>query len=152
MKKLKGLGVKNYNVLFHTHTVAGIVISFALFVIFYAGAFSLFRHEVAQWENPDMRQPVQEDVNLDLALHKADSVYGGLNYHQNTTIRLPGDESPVVYVYGAVNKTDSTTERMAAYVSPETMMVQDVRKPLTTVSDTIYFLHYFRQIPVIGLY
>ncbi|MGD1961482.1 MAG: PepSY-associated TM helix domain-containing protein [Fulvivirga sp.] len=152
MKKLKGLGVKNYNVLFHTHTVAGIVISFALFVIFYAGAFSLFRHEVAQWENPDMRQPVQEDVNLDLALQKVDSVYGGLNYHQNTTIRLPGDESPVVYVYGAVNKTDSTTERMAAYVSPETMMVQDVRKPLTTVSDTIYFLHYFRQIPVIGLY
>ena len=49
--KLKGLGNRAYNVMFHTHTVAGIVISFALFVIFYAGAFSLFRHDVAQWEN-----------------------------------------------------------------------------------------------------
>lgn len=65
MKKLKGLGKKNYNVLFHTHTVAGIVISFALFVIFYAGAFSLFRHEIAQWENPDMRQEVIEDFDYD---------------------------------------------------------------------------------------
>ena len=30
--KLKGLGNRAYNVLFHTHTVTGIVISFALFV------------------------------------------------------------------------------------------------------------------------
>lgn len=152
MKKLRGLGNRNYNVLFHTHTVAGIVISFALFVIFYAGAFSLFRHEVSQWENPDMRQPTPENFDFDLALQKVDSVYGGLNYGQTTNLRLPGSESPMMYVYGAIDKTDSTTERMAAYVSPIDMKVQNVREPLTTVSDTIYFLHYFRQIPVIGLY
>ncbi|MEM8939003.1 MAG: PepSY-associated TM helix domain-containing protein [Bacteroidota bacterium] len=151
MKKLKGLGNKNYNVLFHTHTVAGIVISFALFVIFYAGSFALFRGEIAQWENPDMRQPVRENFDLDTVLMKIDSVYG-LNYYENINIFPPNEEAPVAYVYGAFNKTDTTTERMAAYISPIDMRVQDVREPLTTVGDTIYFLHYFRQIPVIGLY
>ena len=152
MKKLKGLGDKNYNVLFHTHTVAGIVISFALFVIFYAGAFSLFRHEIAQWENPDLRQPLQKQFDYDKGLMLVDSVYGGLNLHENTNLWLPSEESPVMYVYGAVNDTDSTTERMAAYISPSTLEVRDVKEPITTLSTTIYWLHYFRQIPVVGLY
>lgn len=152
MKKLKGPGNKNYNVLFHTHTVAGIVISFALFVIFYAGAFSLFRTEVAQWENPDMRQPVDENFNFDEALAIVDETYGGLNYYENTNIWFPTEESPVLRVYGAFNKTDSTMERMAAYINPATLEVQDIQEPKTTVSDTIYFLHYFRQLPIIGRY
>ncbi|MEL6562264.1 MAG: PepSY domain-containing protein [Bacteroidota bacterium] len=152
MKKLKGLGNERYNVMFHTHTVSGIVISFALFVIFYAGAFSIFRHEIAQWENPDMRQPLNENFDIDQAIKIIDESYGGLNYYENTNIWLPTEESPVLRVYGAIDQTDSTTERMAAYISPATMEVQDIRKPLTTVSDTIYFLHYFRQIPVAGIY
>jgi len=152
MKKLKGLGDKNYNVLFHTHTVAGIVISFALFVIFYAGAFSLFRHEIAQWENSDLRQPVQENFDYDKGLMMVDSAYGGLNLHENTNLWLPSEESPVMHVYGAINTTDSTTERMAAYINPSTLEIKDVREPITTLSTTIYWLHYFRQIPVIGLY
>ncbi len=151
MKKLKGLGNRSYNVLFHTHTVAGIVISFALFVIFYAGAFSLFRAEVAQWENPHMRQPVPENFDLDQALLKVDSIYE-LNLHEFTNVSPPSAESPVMYVYGAFNDTDSTTERMAAYVNPVDMRVEDVKEPRTTLNATIYHLHYFRQIPVIGLY
>lgn len=149
--KLKGLGKRAYNVMFHTHTVAGIVISFGLFVIFYAGAFSLFRHQVIQWENTDMRQPLVEDFDMDAALLKVDSVYG-LNYSQRTNLRFPTEDSPVFKVFGAFNDTDSTTQRMSAYVSPKDMRVQDIKEPLTTVGDTIYYLHYFRQIPVIGLY
>jgi len=152
MKKLEELRNKNYNVLVHTPTVAGIVIRFALFVIFYAGAFSLFRDQIDQWENPAKRQEVPENFDFDGAVSVIDSTYGGLNYHQNTNFWLPKEGSPLFYVYGAVNKTDSTTERMAAYIDPSTMEVQDVRDPKTTVSLTIYWLHYFRQIPVVGLY
>ncbi|MGB3468040.1 MAG: PepSY-associated TM helix domain-containing protein, partial [Cyclobacteriaceae bacterium] len=53
--KLKGPGNRIFNILFHTHTVAGIVISFALFIIFYAGAFSLFKDELYLWENQEAR-------------------------------------------------------------------------------------------------
>lgn len=151
MKKLKGLASRAYNSMFHTHTVAGIVISFALFVIFYAGAFSLFRHEIIQWENPDMRQPVVEDMDFDAVLERIDSAYQ-LNFHQVTNVNFPSEKHPVVSVYGAYNDTDSTTQRMAAYISPKDGRIQDLNNPLTTVGDTIYYLHYFRQIPAIGLY
>lgn len=75
MKKLKGLGNRAYNVMFHTHTVAGIVISFALFIIFYAGAFSLFRHEITQWENPNARYEIQSDFDYEKAIKKIDKSY-----------------------------------------------------------------------------
>ena len=41
---------RNYNVFFNTHTVSGIVISIALYVIFFAGAFALFKGEIQIWE------------------------------------------------------------------------------------------------------
>ncbi|MEL6591338.1 MAG: PepSY-associated TM helix domain-containing protein [Bacteroidota bacterium] len=151
MKKLKGLGNRTYNVLFHTHTVAGIVISFALFVIFYAGAYSIFRHQIEEWEHPDMRQPVVADFDIDAGLQKIDNVYG-LNYHEITNIYPPHEGTPVFMVYGAYNDTDSTTARMGAYLSPQDGSIKDTKEPITTVGDTIYFLHYFRQIPTIGLY
>ncbi|MEM6346186.1 MAG: PepSY-associated TM helix domain-containing protein [Bacteroidota bacterium] len=151
MKKLKGLGNRTYNVLFHTHTVAGIVISFALFVIFYAGAYSLFRHQVNEWESPDRRQPVVENFDIDAGLKMIDSVYN-LNYHPITNIYVPHEGSPLFMVYGAYNDTDTTTKRMGAYISPQDMSITDTKEPRTTVGDTIYFLHYFRQIPTVGLY
>ena len=39
-----------YNILFHTHTISGIIISLALYVIFFAGSFSFFRDEIVSWE------------------------------------------------------------------------------------------------------
>ena len=149
--KLKGLGNRSYNVMFHTHTVSGIVISFALFVIFYAGAYALFREEIGFWENPDMRQEVVADFDLDAGLAQVDAAYG-LELSENTNLVFPREESPLFYVYGAKRLTDSTSERMAAYISPRDMRIQDVREPRTTVGDTIYYLHYFRQIPTVGLY
>jgi len=50
-----------YNILFHTHTVSGIVISVALFVIFFAGSFSFFRDEIIGWER---NEPVMEGMDL----------------------------------------------------------------------------------------
>ena len=149
--KLKGLGNRAYNVLFHTHTVAGIVISFALFVIFYAGAFTLFRDDFYQWENPTARIPVAEDFDFERAFEEVDKVYD-LDPHAITNIGFPNQHDPFFQVYGAVHDTDSTTKRMAAYVEPGTYAIQDITKPLTTVGRTLYGLHYFRQIPVIGLY
>ncbi|MEL6534418.1 MAG: PepSY-associated TM helix domain-containing protein, partial [Bacteroidota bacterium] len=111
--KLKGLGNRAYNVLFHTHTVSGIVISFALFVIFYAGAYALFRHEITQWENPTARVEQNPDFDYDLAIHTVDSVYGGLAWGEITNIVFPEGSDPFFKVFGAVATSDSTTERMA---------------------------------------
>ncbi|WP_228235154.1 PepSY-associated TM helix domain-containing protein [Allomuricauda sp. M10] len=54
------MGNRIYNLLFHTHTVSGIVISVALYVIFFAGSFSFFRDEIANWQRG--HQVSQEDA------------------------------------------------------------------------------------------
>lgn len=151
MKKLRGLGNRAYNVLFHTHTVSGIVISVALYIIFFAGAFALFRHEIKPWESPGHRQSYDPDFDYELAIQKVEEAYD-LNWFEVTTIVLPHDSDPYLYLYGSTNLSDSTTERMAVGVSPHSYALSNQREPNTTVGDTIYYLHYFRQIPEAGLY
>ncbi len=59
-----------YNILFHTHTISGICISLALYVIFFAGSFSFFRDEIVSWErNEPLAQGWQlADMDFDRAL------------------------------------------------------------------------------------
>lgn len=149
--KLKGLGDKTYNMLFHTHTVAGIAISFALYIIFFAGAFSLFRYEIMQWENPEARQAVDTDFDYDRALATVDSAYT-IDWHDNASLIFPNDKMPLLKVTAYQKTEDHSFHRISANVFPDTYRVQDLEQPNTTVGDTIYYLHYFEQLPVIGLY
>ncbi len=59
------LNKRNYNVLFHTHTVSGITISVLLYVIFFAGAFALFKDEITAWEKGTHLQ-LEKSKELDL--------------------------------------------------------------------------------------
>jgi uncharacterized iron-regulated membrane protein len=42
---------RNYNIYFNTHTISGIVISALLFVIFFAGSYTLFKDEISAWQS-----------------------------------------------------------------------------------------------------
>lgn len=53
-----------YNILFHTHTVSGIVISVVLYVIFFAGSFSFFRDEIVNWERNESVK-ITDDFTID---------------------------------------------------------------------------------------
>src|SRR5690606_41815849 len=44
------MGNRIYNIVFNTHTVSGIVISVALYIIFFTGSFSFFRDEITNWQ------------------------------------------------------------------------------------------------------
>src|SRR5690606_28107093 len=58
-----------YNIIFHTHTISGIIISAALYVIFFTGSISFLRDEINAWER---NEPIVEDyfnrANFDKAL------------------------------------------------------------------------------------
>ncbi|MEM9143994.1 MAG: PepSY-associated TM helix domain-containing protein [Bacteroidota bacterium] len=56
---------RGHNILFHTHTVSGIVISVALYVIFFAGSFSFFRDAVTNWQLSH-KVTVNDQLPLDL--------------------------------------------------------------------------------------
>lgn len=57
-----------YNVFFHTHTISGIIISAALYVIFFTGSISFLRDEINAWER---NEPIEETYFSNIDFDKA---------------------------------------------------------------------------------
>ena len=70
------MGRRNYNVFFNTHTVSGIIISIALYVIFFAGAFSLFKEEIQFWEEgKPLSYTERQNINFNKLLDNLNDDY-----------------------------------------------------------------------------
>lgn len=152
--KLKGLKPRLYNILFHTHTVSGIAISFALFVIFYAGTFAFFRHEIYRWEHNDARYKTAMSFSHDKVLETVRRHNPQFDIHNLFTIRPGTDLVPYVRFSGAYLPDEKTKEvkRFLAYIDvANDYSYTEMSETKTTLATTIYHLHYFRQIPF-GLY
>lgn len=153
--KLKALKPRLHNVMFHTHTVSGIVISFALFVCFYAGAVALFMDELYQWENPEARIDAVAPATVDY-----DRIYEVVsndieNFDRESTFGMvpPNDKNPLVEFYGGTKDVEGNVQRFHSAVNPVTYeTLSDGTEEKTHMARTIYELHYFRQIPVVGIY
>lgn len=150
--KLRGLKNRAYNILFHTHTVAGIVISFGLFIIFYAGSFSMFRHEMIRWENPAARFEAPTTVDFDQVMAAIQKEMPAFAEAEQFSIRLPNDQIPFLQFFGAEDTAEGQPKRFQALVNTTNdYEVTNLEDPKTTVSETLYHLHYFDQLPG-GLY
>ncbi len=149
--RLKGLGRRAYNIMHHTHMVTGMMISIILFVIFYAGAFSLFRAEIYQWENQQARFNLPETISYQRV---AEEVADSYDLHAQESLRIfPAHaDHPYIEIHGTVNKADGSTEHMHAHMDPRTYKLQDGPEHQTVVSQLLFRLHYLDQIPVAGLY
>ena len=67
---------RNYNVFFNTHTVSGIFISVALYIIFFAGAFALFKDEIKVWEDATPISHIEKQhIDFDGILQKLNEDY-----------------------------------------------------------------------------
>ncbi|UII26946.1 PepSY domain-containing protein [Fulvivirga maritima] len=137
-----------YNVLFHTHTVSGLVISVALFVIFFAGSISFFRDDIVNWER---QQPIvnntQMDVDFDTML---DSVANSNPlYGRDITLRQIHQERRVMV---SITPSKDTTAAEAAqgraffYQDPATQKSYNYFQDIT-LGEFIYRLHFFAQLP-----
>ncbi|MEM7382208.1 MAG: PepSY-associated TM helix domain-containing protein [Bacteroidota bacterium] len=153
--KLKALKPRLHNVMFHTHTVSGIVISFALFVCFYAGAVALFMDELYQWENPMARIESVDPATVDY--DKAyESVKAGIaDFDTGSTFGMvpPKETNPLIEFYGGTKNAEGNTERFHSAIHPITYeLLSDGTEEKTHMARTIYELHFFHQIPIIGIY
>jgi uncharacterized iron-regulated membrane protein len=149
--KLKGLSNRLYNITFHTHTVSGIVISFALYVIFFAGALTLFKDEFYQWENPKARQPVAHSIDYDQMLAELKKAVPQFDFTEDITIRTETRERPLVNIYGhVIVPKGKPEEHYYTTYSPATGEFD--KEERTTIGETLYRLHFFDQIPFIGRY
>lgn len=137
-----------YNVLFHTHTVSGLVISVALFVIFFAGSISFFRDDIINWER---EQPIMENSQMDIDFNTAlDSIKTKHElYGRDVTIRQIHQERRVM-VSATPSKdttaTEAATSRIFFYHDPATQKSYTYFEDFT-LGEFIYRLHFFAQIP-----
>ena len=150
--KLKGLGNRAYNIIFHTHTVSGIAISFALYVIFFAGAFTLFKDEFYQWENPEARIPLVKDVDYDAILAQIKIQNPDFQSDKDVFITMPSAENPLLSIGGRAFKKGDKPEYVMYNYNPVTEKLKSNTPYSTTIGETLYRLHFLDQLPILGRY
>jgi uncharacterized iron-regulated membrane protein len=149
--KLKGLNPWLYNITFSTHTVSGIVISFALYVIFFAGAFTIFKDEFYQWENPATRGRSFPAVDYDQILTDLKKTTPRFDFSEDITIVTESKERPLVNIYGHLKVPKGKPEEHY-YTTYPPATGEFSKEEKTTIGETLYRLHFFDQIPFIGRY
>ena len=147
------MGRRNYNVFFNTHTVSGIIISIALYVIFFAGAFSLFKEEIQFWEEgKPLSYTERQNINFNKLLDNLNDDYELKG--RDIQMHL-GKYTDHIYVYLSPSKdtTSSKKGKVAHY------FYTDIKSGSTqtynqqySLGEFLYRLHFFYQIPTIGLY
>ncbi|MBE9463390.1 PepSY-associated TM helix domain-containing protein [Dyadobacter subterraneus] len=150
--KLKGLGNRAYNIMFHTHTVSGIVISFALYVIFFAGAFTLFKDEFYQWENPKARVPLVSDIDYDNVFRQIKRKNPYFETDKDLYVAIPSKENPLINIRGREVKKGSEPAYVGFIYNPVSHELQSDTPYTTTVGETLYRLHFLDQLPLLGRY
>ncbi|WBX72967.1 PepSY-associated TM helix domain-containing protein [Tenacibaculum pacificus] len=144
---------RNYNVFFNIHTVSGIVISAALYIIFFAGAFSLFKEEIGIWqEGKAISHTERKNIDYDRILKNIDEK------HELTGRDLQinfGKNNDKIYVRLDASKDSLASEKakLRDYFSV------DINSEKTksyaenySLGEFLYRLHFFAQLPYIGIY
>lgn len=147
--KLKGLNPRLYNITFNLHTVSGIVISFALYVIFFAGAFTLFKDEFYQWENPAARTELNRPVDYDQILTDLKKKVPDFDLSEDIIMVKESEKRPLVNIYGHLIVAKGKPEEHY-YTSYLPATGEFSKEEKSTVGETLYRLHFFDQIPFAG--
>ncbi|WP_339870286.1 PepSY-associated TM helix domain-containing protein [uncultured Algoriphagus sp.] len=147
-----------YNILFHTHTISGIIISLALYVIFFAGSFSFFRDEIISWERSESisegwaLQEMDFDVVLDTlqarkGIAKTDVAFNQHYDEQRTSVSIsvPKDAE--------VNEDKGRRGRGGRgnffYMNTQDLKTYDYQESYS-FGEFLYRLHFFAQLNFFG--
>lgn len=144
---------RNYNVFFNTHTVSGIVISFALYVIFFAGAFALIKDEIEIWEEGEpLSHTERKDIDYDTILKKLEDTYEltGRDLQLNF-----GEKTDYINISLGVSKDSLASEKAKESNYLHVNINSGKSKTYSekySLGEFLYRLHFFSQFPLIGIY
>lgn len=136
---------RNYNVFFHTHTVSGIVISVALYIIFFAGAFALIKDEITAWEKGNTIETLApKDINFDKLIKNIEAE-GHALYGRDIRI-IPPDAKKEIYVQ-LTDSQDTTIVNVPNkptyfYADQESYKISEYYS-FYSVGELLYRLHFF---------
>jgi len=149
------LSPRAFTLMWDAHSVTGIVIGLALFVLFATGALLLFRGEIRQWEEPSLRtstvapDSTERRPSLDaLTRPVLDSLSEGEAAPSYVYMTLPDGRHDNLYMHvsgGVVGGSRNTWihPRTGAWVA---------NPDEGAVTQTLYYLHFFYQFGRWGLY
>jgi uncharacterized iron-regulated membrane protein len=137
--KLRAATLRTFTTL---HTWVGLVAGLALFVAFYAGAITVFHHDLQRWQAPletNRQHATIEDMQrlLDGVLQRHPKA------REHVGMMFPGDESPQPVAYWQDDTGTwlfATAENLAGSPQP----------PQAGLSELVNELHYSLGIPAIG--
>ncbi|MCU0634283.1 MAG: PepSY domain-containing protein [Gemmatimonadaceae bacterium] len=137
------VGPRALKLLWDAHSLTGVILGLALFVIFYTGAFALFRAELMGWADPALRSGARH--------RSADAVSAPLFRARPPA---PGAEVLLVYpIHGRpfywLRYPTVAGDTVDHWVSAATGEVLPVRGR-SSLSELLYKLHYFAQAGIVG--
>ena len=149
---MKGLKPRAYNIVFHTHTVSGMVISAVLFIIFFAGAVSLYKNEFYQWENPQARISLIDEVDYERITEQLFTMEPGARGSHEIKVIMPTQAKPIYTIHVPI-EGESGLEFSTFFYNPIHNTLTKQGKEESTIGETLYRLHFFDQVPwYIGRY
>lgn len=140
-----------YNILFHSHTISGIIISALLYVIFFTGSITFLRDEINAWErNEPISKGYLSKVNFDsIMLHLGQDYQ---LYGRDVTINKYYDERRVNTSLSASKDTTLSKEenkRVFMYMDVLTKETSDYGSNYS-LGEFFYRLHFFAQLNFFG--
>lgn len=148
------MSIRNYNVFFNTHTVSGIIISVALYIIFFAGAFSFFKEEIQVWqEGNTLNHTKRQDINFEHIFLELDKKYELTGRDLQVNFRKKEDH---IYIYMLPSKSLSASEKGKKtnyfYTNIHSAKTKTYKEQYS-LGEFLFRLHFFSQIPKrIGMY
>lgn len=139
--KLRSVTLRTFTTL---HTWTGLVAGFALFVAFYAGAITVFHHDLQAWQSPHgLQRPVESLGDAQRLLDETLRLHPEARKHVGMV--LPGGEYPVAASYWQDAKGTWKFATLDNLDGVEQM-------PGGALSELVNSLHYSLGIPVVGTY
>ncbi|SFS19329.1 Uncharacterized iron-regulated membrane protein [Dyella sp. OK004] len=127
------------------HTWTGLLAGFALFVAFYAGALTVFHHDIALWQNPPWRSTPAKEVPLQTLIDRLLQTHpkAGTDFG---VVLPPPVTSQAPYVYWNDGEAHFATADALEHPT------DDEGATRGNLADFVYALHDSLGIPVVGLY
>lgn len=153
---------RNYNVFFNTHTVSGIIISIGLFVIFFAGAFTLFWENINHWEANEPSHHHAGIIDYERVLEQVEAegyaMHGRnlfIHHHEHIEV-FSGPLTDSTLRDSELGLLPDSISRGSINLSLDEKTYAKVEKQEVVFGQKlggfIYLLHFFDQIPRFGRY
>jgi len=143
-----------YNILFHTHTISGLVISVGLYVIFFAGSFSFFRDEMVGWErNESVVESSFADMDLNIMMDGLNQKYQ--NYGRDISFSKYYEDRRINVNLSASKDTTAVQEEKKGrrgnffYMNVDSHETYDYASNYS-IGEFLYRLHFLAQLNLYG--